>query len=93
MTNTRLPSVIGEEAPAPGNFTFQTMFFWSDHSLGNSFSSLIPRPSGPRNCRQSARAAKRWADADALRAQIRALGYEIEDSASGAQVRPVKQSG
>ncbi len=38
--------------------------------------------------RQAARQEKRWQDADSLRAQIRALGYEIEDSASGAQVRP-----
>jgi len=40
--------------------------------------------------RQAARAAKRWAEADALREQIRALGYEVEDSASGAHVKPVR---
>jgi len=38
--------------------------------------------------RQAARQEKRWQDADALRAQIRALGYEIEDTPAGALVRP-----
>jgi cysteinyl-tRNA synthetase len=37
--------------------------------------------------RQAARAAKRWAEADALRAQIRALGYEVEDTAAGPVVK------
>jgi cysteinyl-tRNA synthetase len=37
--------------------------------------------------RQQARIEKRWRDADALRAQIKAAGYEIEDTAQGARVR------
>ena len=40
--------------------------------------------------RQAARREKRWADADALRDQVRDLGYEIEDTAQGPQVRPGK---
>ncbi len=40
--------------------------------------------------RQQARQAKRWQDADALRDQVRGLGYEIEDSAEGPRVRPAK---
>jgi cysteinyl-tRNA synthetase len=37
--------------------------------------------------RQQARAAKRWHDADALRAQIHAAGYELEDTPDGPRVR------
>ena len=37
--------------------------------------------------RQQARAEKRWKDADALRAQITAAGYEIEDTPQGPRVR------
>jgi cysteinyl-tRNA synthetase len=40
--------------------------------------------------RQQARQAKRWQEADALREQVRALGYEIEDTAQGTRVRPLK---
>jgi len=38
--------------------------------------------------RDDARAAKDWAAADTLRDQIQAMGYVVEDSASGTQVRP-----
>ena len=34
--------------------------------------------------REAARREKRWQDADSLRAQIRALGFEIEDTAAAA---------
>ncbi|UCC52046.1 MAG: cysteine--tRNA ligase [Anaerolineaceae bacterium] len=37
--------------------------------------------------RQDARAGKRWQEADALRDQIHAAGYEIEDAAEGPRVR------
>jgi cysteinyl-tRNA synthetase len=37
--------------------------------------------------RQSVRIEKRWAEADTLRAQIRALGYEVEDTAAGPVVK------
>jgi cysteinyl-tRNA synthetase len=37
--------------------------------------------------RQQARAEKRWAEADDLRAQIRAAGYEVEDTPEGPRVR------
>jgi len=43
--------------------------------------------------RQAARAAKRWAEADALRAQIRALGYEVEDTAAGPVVKRRTEDG
>jgi cysteinyl-tRNA synthetase len=38
--------------------------------------------------RQLARKEKRWKDADALREWIRALGYEVEDTAKGPVVKP-----
>ncbi len=38
--------------------------------------------------RDEARAAKDWAAADALRDEIQGLGYVVEDSAQGTQVRP-----
>ena len=37
--------------------------------------------------RQQARAARRWQDADALREQVAAAGYEIEDTPGGPRVR------
>lgn len=40
--------------------------------------------------RQEARAAKRWADADALRKQIGEAGYEVEDTPSGPRVKTRK---
>jgi cysteinyl-tRNA synthetase len=38
--------------------------------------------------RQAARAAKDWAEADALRSQIKAAGYDVEDSPQGPKVKP-----
>ena len=38
--------------------------------------------------RDAARAAKDWGRADALRDQIQAAGYVVEDSSTGTQVRP-----
>jgi cysteinyl-tRNA synthetase len=40
--------------------------------------------------RQQARTAKHWPEADALRDQITAAGYEIEDTPQGPRVRPQK---
>ncbi len=40
--------------------------------------------------RQLARREKRWQDADTLRDQVRAAGYEIEDRADGPRVRARK---
>jgi cysteinyl-tRNA synthetase len=37
--------------------------------------------------RQQARAEKRWAEADSLRAQIWAAGYDVEDTPEGPRVR------
>ena len=37
--------------------------------------------------REQARAEKRWQDADALRAEVEALGYEIKDTPQGSQVK------
>jgi cysteinyl-tRNA synthetase len=39
--------------------------------------------------RQQARQEKRWAEADALREEIRAAGYEIEDTPEGPRLRPL----
>jgi len=38
--------------------------------------------------RQTARAEKRWADADKLRAQVLELGFTVEDSPAGPIVKP-----
>jgi cysteinyl-tRNA synthetase len=38
--------------------------------------------------RDEARAAKDWARADALRDQIVAAGYVVEDTPAGTEVRP-----
>ena len=37
--------------------------------------------------REQARQDRRWEEADALRDQVRELGYEIEDTGRGPQVR------
>jgi cysteinyl-tRNA synthetase len=37
--------------------------------------------------RQQARAEKRWQDADALRQQLQAAGYEIDDTPQGPRLR------
>jgi hypothetical protein len=47
--NTRSPSVIGLDAPGPGNSDFYTMFSDDDHFVGSIDSLLIPSPFGPRN--------------------------------------------
>jgi cysteinyl-tRNA synthetase len=39
--------------------------------------------------RQQARAEKRWADADALRAAIEAAGFSVRDTAAGPVAQPV----
>jgi len=53
VTKTRLPCVTGQEAPAPGSFTFHAIFFSADHSIGSPFFAADPEAPGPRNCRQS----------------------------------------
>jgi cysteinyl-tRNA synthetase len=39
--------------------------------------------------RDEARTAKDWAGADALRDELRALGYDVEDTPGGTVIRPV----
>jgi cysteinyl-tRNA synthetase len=43
------------------------------------------------NRRQQARAARRWQEADALRDQVAAAGYEIDDAPDGPRVRSRKR--
>ena len=38
--------------------------------------------------REQARANKDWKEADALRAQVREAGYEIDDTPQGPRARP-----
>ncbi len=42
--------------------------------------------------RDEARAGKRWADADSLRDEIAAAGYEVRDTAEGAVVRKLERA-
>jgi cysteinyl-tRNA synthetase len=37
--------------------------------------------------RQRARAERRWQDADALREQVKAAGYDIDDTPQGPRIR------
>lgn len=39
--------------------------------------------------RERARQERRWPDADSLRVQARAMGYELDDTPQGQQVRRV----
>jgi cysteinyl-tRNA synthetase len=41
--------------------------------------------------REQARSAKRWKDADALREQVRQVGYEIEDTPKGPKIKAARQ--
>ncbi|OYV85701.1 MAG: hypothetical protein B7Z73_13055 [Planctomycetia bacterium 21-64-5] len=46
---------MGLDAPGPGNAAFQAILSLDDHLVGGDFCSrLTPKPSGPRNCDQSA---------------------------------------
>jgi cysteinyl-tRNA synthetase len=38
--------------------------------------------------RQEARTRRAWAESDALRAEIEALGWSVQDTAEGARVVP-----
>src|SRR6185436_16284897 len=63
--------MIGLDAPGPGNSVFQTRFSSGPQVVGRPVAALTPRPPGPRNCGQSARAAlatRRSAEAEILRA-------------------------
>jgi len=42
--------------------------------------------------RDAAREVKNWASADALRAQLEELGWQVEDSAGGTRLRPRRAS-
>jgi len=42
--------------------------------------------------RDAARQAKNWAAADALRAQLEEMGWQVEDGAEGSQLRPRRAS-
>jgi len=42
------------------------------------------------DARKLARAEKRWSDADKIRAQITEKGYDIDDTPSGARIKPRK---
>jgi cysteinyl-tRNA synthetase len=40
--------------------------------------------------REAARAAKQWAEADALRARLEELGWAVEDGVTGTRLRPLR---
>ena len=48
---------------------------------------LTPEEQDLIDKRQAARVAKDWATADALKAQLNALGIEIKDTPTGPQIR------
>ncbi len=52
----------------------------SEEAVPEAISSLMQQ-------RDQARTQKRWKDADALREQIVAAGYDLEDTPQGARVR------
>jgi cysteinyl-tRNA synthetase len=75
------------------NATKKATVLHVDAVLGLGLSSWTPtvielpdQIAGLLQQRALARSEKRWGDADLLRAQIRELGYEIDDSIQGQQV-------
>jgi cysteinyl-tRNA synthetase len=68
---------------------------WLDEVLGLGLDAwrpeVCPVPDTVQRlveARQQARAEKRWADADALRAQIEAAGFSVRDTAAGPVAEP-----
>jgi cysteinyl-tRNA synthetase len=64
---------------------------WLDHALGLGLDAWTPDvhavPAAVRElveARQQARAEKRWADADSLRAAIEAAGFSVRDTPAGS---------
>ena len=53
----------------------------TSHEVDEHSAALVAR-------RDAARAAKSWAEADQLRAELEAMGWVVEDSAAGTQIRP-----
>jgi cysteinyl-tRNA synthetase len=69
---------------------------WLDEALGLGLDAWRPAahdvPETVRaliDARQQARAERRWADADALRAAIEAAGFTVRDTAAGPVAEPV----
>jgi cysteinyl-tRNA synthetase len=69
---------------------------WLDEALGLGLDDWRPEAHtvpdavlALLDARQQARAEKRWADADALRAVIEAAGFVVRDTAAGPVAEPV----
>jgi cysteinyl-tRNA synthetase len=85
--------LVRSDLPAP---TRKATLLAFDRMLGLSLDRApeTPEPEVPAEVlalveqRQAARQEKRWQDADALREQVRALGFEVEDTPQGPRVAP-----
>jgi cysteinyl-tRNA synthetase len=82
------------KSPLPGEVQKATLG-WLDGVLGLGLDLWRPEahavPDAVRalvEARQQARAEKRWADADALRAEIEAAGFSVRDTADGPVAEP-----
>ncbi|WP_198120133.1 cysteine--tRNA ligase [Massilia rhizosphaerae] len=69
---------------------------WLDEALGLGLDTWRPEARAVPDAvlalidaRQRARAERRWADADALRAEIEAAGFAVRDTAAGPVAEPV----
>jgi cysteinyl-tRNA synthetase len=83
--------LVRSDAPAA---TRKATLLKMDEVLGLDLASWKPKQedvpaevSSLLEARTQARQEKRWADADAIRAQVTALGFEIEDTAQGPKVK------
>src|SRR5262249_5934323 len=54
VTNTRSPDTIGDDTPTPARFAFHARVSAALHCSGRLRSFVVPLPSGPRHCGQSA---------------------------------------
>lgn len=86
--------VARSDLPAP---TRKATILYFDRVLGLGLSDWQPpKEEIPESIlalvqqRQQARSEKRWAEADALRQQIAAAGYEVEDTPQGPRVKSKK---
>lgn len=89
------PLVKQKKIPLPEARSALAVLRKIDHVLAVIFTQLRPLPPETRvrvdelvAQRNAARAAKNWAESDALRNQLLALGIEIKDTATGTTWRP-----
>jgi cysteinyl-tRNA synthetase len=61
-----------------------------ENLLDSDLPSAPPEALALRDARERARAARDWAEADRLRAELRALGWAVRDGPDGPELLPAR---